>query len=174
MVEPERHPYDTTATGVLIDAMAATLSERLRNAGIDDWVLVGIERGGAHVAHALFDRLPAGGELGLVDVSFHRDDYAHRGLRTARPSQLPLSLDERLVILIDDVLHTGRTARAAIEVLFERGRPQAVWLAALAVRDGRQLPIQADVIGVHLDVPDGAQVVVSGDPPAIAVTEATE
>lgn len=170
MAEPGRHDRDADATAALIADMALQLRSMLPPGG-EGCVLVGIERGGVAVAQALAPHLPAHLEAGSVDVSFHRDDYARRGLRTARPSQLPLSLEDATVILVDDVLHTGRTARAAMEVLFERGRPARVILAALAARPGRQLPIQPDVLGVALDIDEAAHVTVLEDPLRIECRE---
>lgn len=170
MAEPGRHDHDADATAALIAGMAQRLQAMLPPAGAP-CALVGIERGGVAVAQALAPHLPARLEAGSVDVSFHRDDYARRGLRTARPSQLPLSLEDATVVLVDDVLHTGRTARAALEVLFERGRPARVILAALAARPGRQLPIQPDVLGVALDVGEALHVSVLEDPLRIECRE---
>lgn len=171
MAEPGRQDHDAAATAALIVDMGARIKALLPDDGTP-CALVGIERGGVAVAQALAAHLPAQVQPGSVDVSFHRDDYARRGLRTARPSQLPLSLEDATVVLVDDVLHTGRTARAAMEVLFERGRPARVILAALAARPGRQLPIQPDVLGVALDIAGTAHVAVLEDPLRIESREA--
>lgn len=170
MAESGRHDRDADATAALIADMAQRLTVLLPDDGAP-CALVGIERGGVAVAQALAPHLPTHLEAGSVDVSFHRDDYARRGLRTARPSQLPLSLEDATVVLVDDVLHTGRTARAAMEVLFERGRPARIILAALAARPGRQLPIQADVLGVALEVEPTAHVTVLEEPLRIECRE---
>lgn len=170
MAEPGRHDRDAAATAELIARMAGALTLLLPPA-TTPCALVGIERGGVAVARALAPLLPAHLESGSVDVSFHRDDYARRGLRTARPSKLPLSLEDTCVVLVDDVLQTGRTARAAMEVLFERGRPASVLLVALATRPGRQLPIRPDVIGEVLDVAADTHVAVLDDPLRIRVEE---
>lgn len=171
MAEPGTHNRDPDATAALIADMARRIASLLPPAGAAPCALVGIQRGGVAVAQALAAHLPPHLEQGAVDVSFHRDDYAMRGLRTAQPSQLPLSLEDATVVLVDDVLHTGRTARAAMDVLFERGRPARIILAALAARPGRQLPIQPDVLGVALDVDSSAHVAVLEHPLRIECQE---
>lgn len=149
---------DDVAAGIA--GLGRRLSAELAQ-GSGPATLIGIERGGAVVARALRRHLPAGTGFGLLDPSFHRDDFAHRGLRTARPSDLPMSLEGHRVILVDDVLHTGRTVRAALEVLFERGRVGRVWLAVLIDRPGRELPISADAAAFHLELPAGCRVDIS-------------
>lgn len=117
-------------------------------------VIVGIHTGGCWVAQRLARALnidPA--ELGQLDVGFHRDDFASRGMRkTPLPTRLPLDISDRPVLLVDDVLHTGRTIRAAINGLFEFGRPSRIWLAVLADRGDRQLPIQPDFVGLRVSL----------------------
>ncbi|MEQ9011630.1 bifunctional pyr operon transcriptional regulator/uracil phosphoribosyltransferase PyrR [Algiphilus sp.] len=170
MAESGSNDRDPDTTARLIAGMAQAIAAELP-APPTTSVLVGIERGGVAVAEALRAQLPAHVGFGTVDVSFHRDDYAHRGLRTARPSDLPHSLEDTVVVLVDDVLQTGRTARAAMEVLFERGRPARVLLAALATRPGRQLPIQPDVVGVALTVRGDTHVAVEEAPLRIRIEE---
>jgi pyrimidine operon attenuation protein/uracil phosphoribosyltransferase len=117
--------------------------------------LVGIHRRGAHLAirlHALVEDL-LGEEVprGDIDIAFYRDDVATRPADPAvRASDLPFRLEERTVVLVDDVLYTGRTARAAIEALFDYGRPARVQLAVLADRGHRELPIRPDYVGKNL------------------------
>ena len=152
---------DDVAAGLA--TIARRLSARLDADG-GPVTLIGIERGGAVVARALRPLLPAWVGFGLLDPSFHRDDYASRGLRTTRPSDLPLSLEGHRVILVDDVLHTGRTVRAALEVLFERGRLDHVWLAVLVDRAGRELPIAPDEAAFQLDLPAGTRIDVHEQP----------
>jgi len=171
MAESGSNDRDPDTTARLIEGMAQAIAAELPPAPAP-CTLVGIERGGVAVAQALRPHLPAHIDFGTVDVSFHRDDYARRGLRTARPSDLPLSLEDAFVVLVDDVLQTGRTARAALEVLFERGRPARVLLAALATRPGRQLPIQPDVVGVALTVDANTHVAVAESPLRIRIEAA--
>jgi len=171
MAESGSNDRDPDTTARLIEGMAQAVAAELPPAPAP-CTLVGIERGGVAVAQALRPHLPSHIDFGTVDVSFHRDDYARRGLRTARPSDLPLSLEDAFVVLVDDVLQTGRTARAALEVLFERGRPARVLLAALATRPGRQLPIQPDVVGVALTVDANTHVAVAESPLRIRIEAA--
>lgn len=106
-------------------------------------LLVGIYSGGALVAERVHKLLNLPAEsLGFLDVSFYRDDVHKKGLHSAiKPTQIPFSVENRLVILVDDVLFTGRTTRAAMSEIFDYGRPQAIELAVLANRRGRELPI---------------------------------
>lgn len=104
--------------------------------------LVGIYSGGAWIAERLRELLGLPEEIGLIDVSFYRDDFAEKGLHPqVKPTLIPFDVEGRFIILVDDVLYTGRTTRAAINELFDYGRPAAVDLAVLADRGGRELPI---------------------------------
>lgn len=104
--------------------------------------LVGIFSGGAWVAERLRKLLEIPEEIGLIDVSFYRDDFAEKGLHAqVRPTHIPWDVEGRRLILVDDVLFTGRTTRAAINELFDYGRPAAIELAVLADRGGRELPV---------------------------------
>jgi len=115
----------------------------------DEVWLIGIERGGARLAEALAEVLQADGccvHLGRLDITFYRDDLRRIGPDPeVRPSHLPFELDGRTIWLVDDVLFTGRTIRAALGELFDYGRPACVRLAVLVVRPGRELPIRADL-----------------------------
>ena len=116
--------------------------------------LVGIHRRGAHLAtrlHRLVSDL-VGAELpaGEIDIAFYRDDLATREAPEVRSSHLPFRLEEHTIVLVDDVLYTGRTVRAAIEALFDYGRPARVQLAVLADRGHRELPIRPDYVGKNL------------------------
>jgi pyrimidine operon attenuation protein/uracil phosphoribosyltransferase len=117
--------------------------------------LVGIHRRGAHLAtrlHALVeDLLDEDVPRGDIDIAFYRDDVASRPIDPAvHASHLPFRLDGRTVVLVDDVLYTGRTVRAGIEALFDYGRPDRVQLAVLADRGHRELPIRPDYVGKNL------------------------
>jgi pyrimidine operon attenuation protein / uracil phosphoribosyltransferase len=118
--------------------------------------LVGVRTGGAYLAHRLCDLMVQAGEptplLGAVDISLYRDDVFH-GLPKPEigPTDLPEPIDGRTVVLMDDVLYTGRTIRAAMDVLADYGRPRAVKLVALIDRGRRELPIQPDIVGVRVD-----------------------
>jgi pyrimidine operon attenuation protein/uracil phosphoribosyltransferase len=130
------------------------LVSRLRGAVGADTALVGIHTGGVWVAERLHAALGLATPLGTLDVAFYRDDFRQRGLKPdVRPSDLPFEIAGRDIVLVDDVLYTGRTVRAAVNLLFDYGRPGRVRLAALLDRGGRQLPIAAEWVGDVVDVP---------------------
>jgi len=106
--------------------------------------LIGIFSGGAWVAERLRELLGLPEEIGMIDVSFYRDDFAAKGLHPqVKPTVIPFDVEGRHLILVDDVLYTGRTTRAALNELFDYGRPASVSMAVLADRGGRELPIAA-------------------------------
>jgi pyrimidine operon attenuation protein/uracil phosphoribosyltransferase len=124
----------------------------------DDLALVGIRTRGLYLAerllpmlqHILQKEIP----LGILDITLYRDDLSElAGSPIVRPTEIPFTLRGRTVVLVDDVIFTGRTIRAAMDALLDHGRPDRIWLAALADRGGRQLPIQPDFVGMKLDVP---------------------
>jgi pyrimidine operon attenuation protein/uracil phosphoribosyltransferase len=118
--------------------------------GVAEPAIVGIHSGGAWLAERLARDLDLTHRLGSIDVSFYRDDYARKGLHPdVKPTHIRFAVDGATVVLVDDVLQTGRTTRAAINVLFDYGRPACIRLAALADRGGRELPVAADFVGVH-------------------------
>lgn len=127
------------------EAQCAELASLIRPQLEAETQLVGIHSGGAWVARRVHDLLGLPGEVGLIDVSFYRDDYGQRGLHPqVRPTSIPFEVEGRPLILIDDVLFTGRTTRAAVNELFDYGRPKRIQLAVLADRGGRQLPVCAE------------------------------
>ena len=111
--------------------------------------LIGIHSGGAWIAERLSAMLDGDHPFGTMDVSFYRDDYSRVGLKPkVRRTSLPFEVEGARLVLVDDVLYTGRSVRAALNELFDYGRPASVELAVLIDRGGRELPIQADIIGV--------------------------
>ena len=153
--------YDIPA---LIQQMAAELQQKNR---IDEkTVMVGIHTGGVWVANPLHELLGIREPLGTLDISFYRDDFTRIGMNPqVKPSQLPFSLENRHIILVDDVLHTGRTIRAAMNELFDYGRPASISLAVLVERGGRELPIEAQVTGVKIELAENEHVKLGGPEP---------
>ena len=116
--------------------------------------LIGIVTGGAWLAERLHRELKLKVPHGSLDVSFYRDDFQRKGLKhKVAPSAIPFEIEGCDLILVDDVLHTGRTIRAAMNELFDYGRPARIRLASLIDRGGRELPIAAQFVGTNLDVP---------------------
>ena len=129
-----------------------------------DTGIVGIYTGGAWVAERLHRALGVKAPLGLLAVTLHRDDFARIGLhREARRSHLPFDVDGRDIVLVDDVLHSGRTIRAALNELWDFGRPRRVRLAVLADRGGRELPIAPDFTGAFVEIDPGEELVLTNE-----------
>jgi len=146
------------------EKLVRSMAEEMRGKIAPDAALVGIYTGGAWIAERLHRALGLDGPLGFLAVTLHRDDFGRIGLhRESRRSQIPFAVDGREVVLVDDVLHTGRTIRAALNELFDFGRPKAVRLAVLAQRNGRELPIAADFLGELIDVAADEDLVLSND-----------
>ena len=124
-----------------------------RNRGLDGVVLVGLQRGGVWLAEALgaeIERIERAVPVGTVDVALYRDDIGMRPVAPSGRSELPVPIDGVTVVLVDDVLYTGRTVRAALDALADYGRPKAVQLAVLVDRGHRELPIRPDFVGKNL------------------------
>jgi pyrimidine operon attenuation protein/uracil phosphoribosyltransferase len=131
----------------LIDDLAEQIAPIIR----PECALVGIHSGGVWVMDAVAARLGLDLPRGVLDISFYRDDYSRIGLHPeVKPSQIPFDVEGRRVLLFDDVLYTGRTVRAAMNLLFDYGRPATIKLAVLVDRGGRELPIAADFVGATL------------------------
>jgi pyrimidine operon attenuation protein/uracil phosphoribosyltransferase len=143
--------------------LAATLAAQLRPD--EEVVLLGIRSRGLPLAERLagFFRASTGAQVpvGALDITLYRDDLTECvGSPIVRPTEIPFTLKDRTVILVDDVLYTGRTIRAALDALLDHGRPRRVMLLVLADRGGRELPIQADFAGLRVEVPAGHRVAV--------------
>ncbi|WP_427913781.1 bifunctional pyr operon transcriptional regulator/uracil phosphoribosyltransferase PyrR [Ramlibacter sp. MMS24-I3-19] len=116
--------------------------------------LVGITSGGAWLAQRLHADLGLPGQAGVISSSMHRDDFAQRGLSvSSAQTELPFDVDGAHIVLLDDVLYTGRTIRAVLNELFDYGRPASVQLAVLVDRGGRELPVQADFAAARVTLP---------------------
>lgn len=141
------------------EELLARLAEGMRASVTPKTALIGIHTGGVWLAQRLHTELALKQPLGTIDVSFYRDDFDSRGLHPkVRPSEIPFEVADVDIILVDDVLHTGRTIRAAMNELFDYGRPRSIRLAALIDRGGRQLPIAAQFVGAEVSVADADQI----------------
>jgi pyrimidine operon attenuation protein/uracil phosphoribosyltransferase len=146
------------------EALVRAMAESMRATIAKDAAIVGIFTGGTWVAERLHRALALPTPLGSLAVTLHRDDFGRIGLhRESRRSQIPFPVDGREVILVDDVLHTGRTIRAALNELFDFGRPRAVRLAVLADRGGRELPMCPDYLGAKVEVGRDEDLVLSNE-----------
>jgi pyrimidine operon attenuation protein/uracil phosphoribosyltransferase len=143
-----------------LDQTLDRLSEEIRQSHkkLDDLVVVGIRTGGAYLAQRLAEKLGRNAakplKVGVLDITLYRDDWTrinHKPL--VGKTELPGSIDDREVLLVDDVLFTGRTVRAALDALIDYGRPKRIELAVLVDRGGRELPIRPDFVGLSLDLP---------------------
>lgn len=148
----------------LIRQMAVDLRAHLARRGITEPRYIGIRTGGVWVAQALQQELADASPLGTLDVSFYRDDFSQNGLHPqVRPSELPFEVEGQHLVLIDDVLMSGRTIRAALNELFDYGRPLRVELAVLVDRGGRELPVAPTYCAATLDLPPGQRVKLAQD-----------
>jgi pyrimidine operon attenuation protein/uracil phosphoribosyltransferase len=135
------------------EQLLKALIEQMRPAVGPETGLIGIHTGGVWVAERVHQALKPKTPCAFLDVSYYRDDYEARGLkRDVKRSEIPFEVDGRDLILVDDVLHTGRTIRAALNELFDYGRPSSVKLATLVDRGGRELPIAPQFGGTRVDV----------------------
>ena len=144
-------PTQLPDAGQLCSALAAQMRPQV---DVASTALVGIHTGGVWVAERLHALLGLQTAPGTIDVSFYRDDYGQRGLHAnTRTSHIPFEVDGAHIIIVDDVLYTGRTIRAAMNELFDYGRPAKIELAVLVDRGGRELPIAADFCAHSLSLP---------------------
>jgi len=146
---------------VLYRTLTARARETFAGAALK---LVGVHTGGVWLAERLRQDLHIDTPVGILDVSFYRDDFSRSGLKPdVRPSQISFDVAGSHILLVDDVLSTGRTVRAAMNEIFDYGRPARIDLAVLVDRGGRELPIAATVVGATLEVPAGITVVLTRD-----------
>jgi pyrimidine operon attenuation protein/uracil phosphoribosyltransferase len=158
-----------------IAAMADQLRQLMSERHIDSPLMIGIHTGGVWVAKRLHQAMGLDEPLGTLDISFYRDDFTRIGMHPeVKPSKLPSTVEDRHIILVDDVLHTGRTIRAALNEIFDYGRPASVTLAVLVERSGRELPIEATVVGQHVQLNPNQHIKLEGPEQLQLVVQETE
>ncbi|MGL4233687.1 MAG: bifunctional pyr operon transcriptional regulator/uracil phosphoribosyltransferase PyrR [Casimicrobium sp.] len=136
------------------ETLFETLKSQMAASVAYDAKLIGVYSGGAWLADRLKAELNGEHDIGYIDVSFYRDDLSTAGLKpVVRSTQIPFSVEGAHIVIVDDVLFTGRSIRAAINTIFDYGRPASIQLAVLVDRGGRELPIAADYLGDALIVP---------------------
>ena len=150
-----------------VDALVTKMAEQIKatymSADSKNVLMIGIHTGGVWVAQRLHRLLGLSEPLGTLDISFYRDDFSRIGMNPqVKPSKLPVSVDNKHILLVDDILHTGRTIRAAMNEIFDYGRPASIRLIVLGERSGRELPIQPDVVGQHMPLGPHEHVKLSG------------
>ncbi len=150
-----------------VDALLQNMAEQIQQKLLlQDPLMIGIHTGGVWVAEKLHKLLDLKSSLGTLNISFYRDDFTRIGVHPqVKPSSITEPVEDRNIILVDDVLYTGRTIRAALNEIFDYGRPKRICLAVLVDRDGRELPIQADVVGTHVDLSEDQQIKLTGPEP---------
>jgi len=153
-----------------IEQTCTELAERLvtylEQNNLDAPLLVGIRTGGVWVADRLQEKLKTEDGVSSLDISFYRDDFTRHGLHPqVKGSELPESIEDRNIVLVDDVIMSGRTIRAAMNELFDYGRPASITLVSLLDIGRRELPIQPDLTGARLELEEGQLVKLSGPQP---------
>lgn len=128
--------------------------------------LIGVQTGGVWIADWLHHYLKVAAPLGELNIAFYRDDFSRIGMHPrVQPSKLPFDVQDQHIVLIDDILYTGRTIRAAMNEIFDYGRPASIHLVALVDRSGRELPVQADAAGTTMSLSEGEHVKLAGPEP---------
>ena len=158
-----------------LDNMANELGAQLTNNNRSDVVMIGIQTGGVWIARQLIERMDIEIPLGELNIAFYRDDFSQIGLHPrVSPSSLPFDVENRHIILVDDVLHTGRTIRAALNEIFDFGRPASVALAVLIERSGQELPVSANIVGKRISLNPDEHVKLCGPEPLALEIKTTE
>lgn len=150
----------------LLDSITRETQEILTESGRTQPLIIGVHTGGVWIANALRSRLGIQEPIGELNIAFYRDDFSRIGLHpTVEPSKLPFDVNDRNLVLVDDILYTGRTVRAAMNEIFDYGRPASILLVTLVERGGRELPIRADVVGTRLNLEPSEHVKLLGPDP---------
>jgi pyrimidine operon attenuation protein/uracil phosphoribosyltransferase len=152
----------------LLNTLESELKHLITARALVNPLLIGIRTGGVWIAEVMHQRLEIIEPLGLLDIAFYRDDFSQIGIHpNVKPSQLPTHIEGRDIILVDDVFYTGRTIRAALNEIFDYGRPNQIVLAVLIQRNGKQIPIQPDCVGASLMLTADQRITLTADPLAI-------
>jgi pyrimidine operon attenuation protein/uracil phosphoribosyltransferase len=147
----------------LLNKLEVELKRIIIERQLSDPLMIGIRTGGVWIAEQMHQRLNINEPLGLLDISFYRDDFSQIGVNpNVKPSQLPPHIEGRDIILIDDVFYTGRTIRAALNEIFDYGRPNQVVLAVLIERDGKQIPLCPDCVGANITLHSDQRIKLTG------------
>ncbi|MDP1666351.1 MAG: bifunctional pyr operon transcriptional regulator/uracil phosphoribosyltransferase PyrR [Methylobacter sp.] len=150
----------------LLNNLEAELKRIIDERQLVNPLMIGIRTGGVWIAEQMHRRLNISEPLGLLDISFYRDDFSQIGVNpNVKPSQLPTHIEGRDIILIDDVFYTGRTIRAAMNEIFDYGRPNQIVLAVLIERDGRQIPLNPDCVGTRITLNANQRIKLTGPEP---------
>ena len=158
----------------VISIMADNLEKYLQKRKIENPLVVGIHTAGVWIAKKIHEQLHLPGVIGELNINFYRDDFSRNGLHPQiLPSNLPFSVEDRHIILVDDVLFTGRTIRAAMNELYDYGRPASIVLVILFEREGRELPIAADISGIKQELLENQYIKLS-DPDKMELTIITQ
>jgi pyrimidine operon attenuation protein/uracil phosphoribosyltransferase len=156
----------TLSVDALLERICSETRAQIAQRDIEAPLMIGIRTGGAWIAERMHQALGLDTPLGVLDISFYRDDFTQVGLNPrVQPSQLPCPVEGRHILLVDDVIMTGRTIRAALNELFDYGRPASVMLITLLDLQRRELPIQADVVGGTLALGPDQSIKLSGPDP---------
>ncbi|MBV1788396.1 bifunctional pyr operon transcriptional regulator/uracil phosphoribosyltransferase PyrR [Marinobacterium sp. D7] len=156
----------TLSVDALLERICSETKAQIDQRHLDTPMMIGIRTGGAWIAEHLHRELGLETPLGVLDISFYRDDFTQVGLNPkVQPSQLPSAVEGRHILLVDDVIMTGRTIRAALNELFDYGRPASVMLITLLDLQRRELPIQADVVGGTLALGADQSIKLNGPDP---------
>ncbi len=150
----------------LLDKLEAELRQQIITRHMLEPLMIGVHSGGVWVADIMHQRLKIKEPLAKLDISFYRDDFSQIGMHPkVKPSELPPSVEARNIILIDDVFYSGRTGRAALNEIFDFGRPQQIVFAVLIERNGRQIPVRPDCCGVNISLQQGQRIKLTGPGP---------
>jgi pyrimidine operon attenuation protein/uracil phosphoribosyltransferase len=162
------------AINTLLNNLETELKQTLISRNLVNPLMIGIRKGGVWIAEQMHQRLAIKEPLGLLDITFYRDDFSQIGVHpSVKPSSIPSHIEGRDILLIDDVFYTGRTVRAALNEIFDYGRPNQVVLGVLIERDGKQIPIAPDCVGTRMVLTANQRIKLTGPEPLDICLETT-